>query len=91
MLYNVLVSAVEQSESATHVHTGPLWGFASRLVHHGARSRVLCATVVSHWLSVSYTAVYIHVNLYLPIHPTPPSPLDVQALVLYVYVSISAL
>ena len=85
------VSFCRRAKWISHTCTGLLWGFAYRLVHHGARSRVPCATVVSHWLSVSYTAVYIHVNLYLPIHPTPPSPLDVQALVLYVCVSISAL
>ena len=44
LLYNgVLVPAVEQSESALHIHTSPLLGFPSHLGHHRALSRVPCA------------------------------------------------
>ena len=44
LLYNiVLVSTVQQSESAIRIHISPLFGFPSHLGHHGALSRVPCA------------------------------------------------
>ena len=72
LLYNVLVSAVEQNESAIHIHTVPLLGIC--LPFSSSQSTEwssLCHTVVSYWLSVLYIAVYVYVNLYLPIHPAP--------------------
>ena len=53
MLYNVvLVSAVQQSESATHVHV-PFF------VTKSTEQSSLCCTICSHWLSVSHQALYI--------------------------------
>ena len=45
MLYNaVLISAVQQSESAIYMYTYPLFlGFPSHLGHHRALNRVPCA------------------------------------------------
>ena len=43
LLYNVLVSAVQQSESAMRIHTSPAFGFSSPFRSHRALSRVPCA------------------------------------------------
>ena len=44
LLYNVvLVSAVQQSESAICIHTSPFFRSPSHVGHHRALSRVPCA------------------------------------------------
>ena len=89
LLYNaVLVSAVEHSDSAKHVHTPPLFWISflfrsPQSIEQGS----LCRTVDSCWLSLIYIIVYICQTL----SPNPsrplPFPLGVHRLVLYVCVS----
>ena len=84
----LLVSAVQQSESATHIHVSALlWiSFPSRSPQSTKESS-LCCTICSHQLSILYiVSQCICVSLSLPTHPVLFSPL-----VSYVCVSIYAL
>ena len=91
--YNiVLVSVVEQSGSAISIHISPLFLFPSHLSHHRALNRVpelygRFSIAICFILSIS--SVYVNPNF--PIHSTSPSHIGVHTLVLYIWVSISAL
>ena len=71
LLYNVLVSAVYQSESVTCIHISVLFGisFPFRSAQNIEQSS-LCYTVGSHQLSILYI-VYIYINANLPVFPIP--------------------
>ena len=93
-LYNVvLVSTVQQSESATHIYISPSLPSLPPtypsphqvITEHWAEPPVLYSSFP---LAVFHMVVYIHVIANLPIHPTMP---HVHTSVLYVYVSLSAL
>ena len=88
LLYNVvLVSAVQQSESAICILISPLSGisFPFRSSWSTEKSS-LCYTAGSHQLSILYIVAYIY-NPNLPIHPTPPlSAFGVHMFVLYICV-----
>ena len=81
LLYNVvLVSAVQQSESALCTHTSPhFWISFPFGSPQSSESSSLCYAVGSRQLPVLYISQFI------------PSPLAIHTLVLYVCVSISAL
>ena len=92
----VLVSTVQQNESAIHIHIFPLFGFPSHLDHRHAFSRVPCATQYVLISCLFYTQYQqcVCVNPNLPTPPTPPAPcfsLGIHTFVFYVCVSISAL
>ena len=78
LLHNVvLVSSVQQSESAICIHISlPFWiSFPFRSPKSTEQSS-LSYTVGSHQLSISYTILYqqcIYDNPNFPIHPTPSS------------------
>ena len=80
MIYNVLASGVQQSESVIHIHVAPLFGLFCHLSHY----RVLSATQSAEcYRECCYTAGpysylfyiqwcgYVHPNL--PIYPSPIS------------------
>ena len=73
LLYNVvLVSAVEHSDSAKHIHTPPLfWISFPFRSPQSTEQNSLCRTVDSCWLSLKYIVVYICQTL----SPNPFSPL----------------
>ena len=79
----LLVSAVRQSESATHVHV-PFF------VTKSTEQSSLCCTIGSHWLSVSHQALYI-CQSQTPSLSHLHFPLGIHIIVLYICVSISAL
>jgi len=98
----VLVSNVQQSESAIHIHLLP-FGLPSHSGHQSALSRVLCArslltvsqidgTCISFVICFihSINSVYVSVPASQFLSPLP-FPLGVHAFVLCVCVSISAL
>ena len=67
------------------IYVDPLpFQFPSHLDHHRASSRVLCAVVGPHQLSLLYTW-RMYANSNLPSHPTPPSPLGIHSLCLCLY------
>ena len=81
----LLVSAVQQSESATHIHVSALlWiSFPSRSPQSTKESS-LCCTICSHQLSILYiVSQCICVSLSLPTHPVLFSPLVSICLCLY--------
>ena len=87
----VLVSAVQQSESAIATHISPLFGFASHLGHHRAL-RSLCyygrlSLVVYFMYSINSACMSIPLS---PFIPPLPSPLGNCKFVLYIYDSISS-
>ena len=97
-LYNVvLVSAVQQSESAICLPKSPLFRISfpfrplrALQVIQSIEQCSLCSTVHSLQLSILYIVVYINPNL--PIRPKPPSfLLGVCTFVCYICVSMSAL
>ena len=72
LLFNVvLISAVQQSESAIHIHISPLFWISSPFRSaQSTEQSSLCCTVGSQF-SISYIAVYsVYVNPDLPVHPT---------------------
>ena len=72
----VLVSTVQQSESAIRIHMSPFLGFPSHLGHHRTSSRAPCViqqVVVSYLFYTQYQEC-IYVNPNLPIPPTLPLP-----------------
>ena len=76
-LFNVvLVSTVQQSESAINIHISPLFGFPSHLIHHRTLSRVPCAIqqVLISYLFYTQYQQSIYVNLSLSVHPIPSFP-----------------
>ena len=75
MLYNVvLVSTVQQSESAICIHISPFLGFPSHLGHHRALSRV--PVLYSRFSLVIYFMHSINsVYMSIPISQFIPSPL----------------
>ena len=82
LLYNiVLVSAVQQCESAISIHTPPpSWGSLPHLPSHPSRSSQrtypssLCSTAACRWLSISHVVMCICQH-YSPnsFHPLLPS------------------
>ena len=75
LLYSVvLVSAVQQSESAILIHVSPLFwiSFPFRSPQSTEQSS-LCSAMGARWLSI-YTQQCIYVSPDFPIPPTPPSP-----------------
>ena len=94
LLYNiVLISAIQQSESATHIHIYLFFRFPSRLGRHRARSGVSGAIQQVHisYLFYPQDQQYMYVNPSLPVHPASPFPLGIHKFILYLCVSISAL
>ena len=76
--------AVDQSESAIHIHIAPL-------CHHRALNKVPCTI---QWVLISY--YFIHSSIYMSILisqfvPPPLPPRGVHTCVLYICVSTSAL
>ena len=90
----LLVSTVQQSESAIRIHISPLFQISfpfrsPQSTEQGSR----CYTVGSHQLSILYivSTVYMCQSPSPNSSHTPGSPLGVHTFVLYVCVSISAL
>ena len=83
MLYNVvIVSVVQQSESATHICIYPLFlGFSSHFGHHRASSRVSCAIQLVLIGYLFYTLYCIYVNPSLPVHPILPFPFSISSVI----------
>ena len=78
----MLVSAVQQSESALCVYISPLFGFPSHLGHHRALSWVPCA-VNSLFSSVFY---FVHSSMWIPISQFIPAlPPQLSSLCLRLY------
>ena len=77
LIYNVmLVSTVQQSESAIHTHISPLFFFSFPFGQHRAMSRVPCViqqVLISYLFYAQYQQC-IYVNLNLSIHPSNPTP-----------------
>ena len=94
LLYNVvLVSTVQQSESAIHIHISPLFwiSFPFRSLQSIQQSS-LCYTVGSHQLSILYIVSIVYIcQSPFPNSSHSPFPLGVHTFVLYFSVSISAL
>ena len=86
MLYYVLISVVQQSESAICIHICPIFGFPSHLVHQRALSRVPGAIQ-----KVLIVSIVCTCQLQSPNPTKPLFPLGVHVFVLCVCVSISAL
>ena len=85
----VLVSIVQQSESAIYLHTSPLFqiSFPFRSSQSLEYSSV-CYTGGSCYLFCIQQCIYVSPSL--PIHPTPPYPCNIPKFVLYIWVSLFA-
>ena len=70
----MLVSAIQQSESAIRIHSPSFFGFPPHLGHHRALSRVPCAIKCSHYLCILYIVLLVYICLTQPPSSSHPLP-----------------
>ena len=70
------VSAVQQSESAIHIHISPLFWTSSHLGHHRALSRVPCALQYVPTICFTHSSIYmlIPISQFIPSSPMATCP-----------------
>ena len=93
LLYNVLVSTVQQNESSIRIHISPLFWISFPFKSAQCiKQSSLCYTVCSHLLSILYIVSIVYMcQSQSPNSSHPLILFGIHTFVLYICVSISAL